>query len=111
MTKLTSATLAAAAIGALLATNAVAALLVSIASASAAGGETTQTQFASIAQLPVTALSTSVMAETRGAFILEIVCGITVYDGTDPATTSSSTTGEVITIKASRQPKFKAGKG
>ena len=47
---------------------AVAAVLAAVASASATAGETTtQTGFAAVAQIPVTALSPSEMAESRGS--------------------------------------------
>ena len=52
---------------------AVAAVLAAVASASATAGDTTtQSEFAAVAQLPVTALSTSEMAETRGAGDLNV---------------------------------------
>jgi hypothetical protein len=56
----------------------VAAVLAAVASASATAGEaTTPTGFATVARIPVTALSTSEMAETRGARVR--VGHVTVY--------------------------------
>ncbi len=51
----------------LIASVASAAAIVLMASAPATAGDTTQTGFSAVAQLPVTALSSSEMAETRGA--------------------------------------------
>lgn len=75
MTKLTSAAFAAAAV-------------ILLASAFATAGETTpQTGFAAVAQIPVTALSSSEMAETRGGFVdflPKVKIKTVVNESTDP---------------------------
>ena len=78
-----------------------ASLLSAMASAPAAAAETTtQTGFAVLAQLPVTALSSSEMAETRGTYLEYGGAGYVLLDDSYSA----------IQIPASRQPRFKAGK-
>ncbi len=90
MTKLTSVTFAA-----------VAAILAAMASASATAGETTPSGFAAVAQLPVTALSSSEMAETKGT-------GADTYYIFDGITTDPDGSGvAAIVIRASKVLKFK----
>ena len=73
-----------------------AAILLCLAMAEATAGETTtETRFAAIAQLPVTALSTSEMADTRGAGDTsgEYISFVAVVDGIWP---ESSSTGVIV---------------